>query len=946
MSAFVVVLGGGSAALAQGTSPGPLARSHVKLEGADQCGKCHTPGKGVTDDRCLECHADAKTSRFHGDHRKQSGKDCATCHRDHRGRDFQMIRWKPPTDFDHARTGYKLAGKHADLKCGKCHTKKQRWMGLEAGCVKCHQDRHKPSLGKACDQCHSQLRFDKAEKFDHAKAKFPLRGRHLKVDCAKCHEKAGIEGRFRGLKFAACADCHREPVDKHSGERDCAGCHGNDGWAKVERRAGVDLHARTKMPLRGKHLDVACEKCHTARKTDVGSASDAAARLRLFGGLQTDCAQCHRDPHGRRFGSDCASCHGEADWKLRKPDHFDHDRTHFPLRGGHRAVACKTCHKRVGSYKKRFAGVASRTCQTCHGDPHGGPFQSVEGGDACTGCHSEEAFVPVRYGLDDHKRAAFVVRDSHRVVACRACHKPVAAAPLAGGLLARGSRGREIAQLHGTPQTCRTCHTDPHRGQFDGREPAVDCVSCHSQTAFAAVIFDHDKSRFPLQGIHREVACEKCHTRPAAELPVAFVGAPTACGACHKDAHKGQFESDGTFKRCGDCHTPVKGFRITAFNHAATRFALDGKHQKAACKDCHKRGVGPGGTQAVLWRIGAIDCARCHANPHSERAATVAQRGGAAVVDGSWACARCHNTSGWQGFSSAGVDFDHSQTGVPLSGHHATAACGGCHRPDEQPDGVPRDCASCHADSHRGELGSRCDDCHTSYGWKTPRRFADHDRARLPLTGAHRAIDCRSCHVRRGADVWRGTPATCDACHISTALAVASFDHRRISPGCNTCHSTFAWAPARMNHDVFWPLVGGHAVIATQCNGCHIASSFAAATRACSSCHMSLVVSGQTHPDHQAMGFPTTCERCHTPLGWHVMNAGWHEDAFPIDSGDHKRYAGTCQSCHPSGMGPGRFDCIHCHDGTHSQAQMNGEHDDVGGYVWDNHACLSCHPKG
>src|SRR5689334_8476750 len=73
--------------------------------------------------------------------------------------------------------------------------------------------------------------------------------------------------------------------------------------------------------------------------------------------------------HGRATeGLDCGGCHTPASWKMteafRGAAGFDHDRTGFPLRGGHKAAACTQCHD--------GRGAVQRACASCHVDAHGG----------------------------------------------------------------------------------------------------------------------------------------------------------------------------------------------------------------------------------------------------------------------------------------------------------------------------------------------------------------------------------------------------------------------------------------------------------------------------------------------------------------------------------------------------------------------------------------------
>ncbi|MBM4345795.1 MAG: hypothetical protein FJ100_20685 [Deltaproteobacteria bacterium] len=405
-----------ASALAQSTSPGPLAASHRKVD--DQCGKCHSEQAGADDTRCLDCHKEARTSRWHWRHAQDSKKACASCHRDHRGRDFQMIRWTPPKDFDHATTGYPLRGAHAAQACKACHKVPARWMGLPTACADCHADPHRPTLGNRCEACHTDVRFSKAELFRHDKARFTLVGKHSTVACAACHTATGSKGRYRGLAFAACADCHREPKAGHAQLRDCKECHDNESWRKVGRGSALAFHERTRLPLLGRHADVACEKCHTHATKPAG---DGNVR---YGPLEPACSACHRDPHQQRFGGDCRACHGFVDFGRLPRAPWTHDRTRYPLRGRHEPVACGRCHAPAATYRAKFLARDGDRCTDCHSDPHGGPMASVAAGDRCESCHAVQGFAPAAYGQAEHARARFVLAGAHRVVACSGCHPP------------------------------------------------------------------------------------------------------------------------------------------------------------------------------------------------------------------------------------------------------------------------------------------------------------------------------------------------------------------------------------------------------------------------------------------------------------------------------------------------------------------------------------------
>jgi hypothetical protein len=122
-SVIPIALLTGSRLFAQ-ISPGELASVHAHLEGISNCTKCHTLGSKVTNDKCLECHTEIRTriSANKGFHvsPEVKGKGCMSCHSDHHGRNFEIVRFDKQK-FDHTLTGYNLSGAHAAKTCADCH---------------------------------------------------------------------------------------------------------------------------------------------------------------------------------------------------------------------------------------------------------------------------------------------------------------------------------------------------------------------------------------------------------------------------------------------------------------------------------------------------------------------------------------------------------------------------------------------------------------------------------------------------------------------------------------------------------------------------------------------------------------------------------------------------------------------------------------------------------
>jgi hypothetical protein len=123
----------------------PLTGAHAKAP----CEGCHVKGRGTVRYRglateCEACHADVHAGQF-GRSPGAPGK-CDTCHTTD---DFKKnLRFN---HNDRKFTSYPLEGKHASVKCEKCHPLVQvapnvtaaRYKRLPLTCEGCHADQHK-----------------------------------------------------------------------------------------------------------------------------------------------------------------------------------------------------------------------------------------------------------------------------------------------------------------------------------------------------------------------------------------------------------------------------------------------------------------------------------------------------------------------------------------------------------------------------------------------------------------------------------------------------------------------------------------------------------------------------------------------------------------------------------------------------------------------------------
>ncbi len=278
-------------------------------------------------------------------------------------------------------------------------------------------------------------------------------------------------------------------------------------------------------------------------------------------------------------------------------------------------------------------------------------------------------------------------------------------------------------------------------------------------------------------------------------------------------------------------------------------------------------------------------------------------------------CTLCHQGDDWHTIRQDFV-FDHlAETGVPLNGAHAAAECLRCHN-DRGPVTLfaQRGCAGCHEDVHRGQMGSDCSSCHGENDWRPEGQIALHAATRLPLAGAHAALQCWACHA--GAEVGNfrnvdpdcaschlddynqttdpdhaasGYPLTCQDCHGFVAFDQAAiFSHAGISSGCADCHLDDYQRTTDPDHEV-----EGFALSCEDCHtGFHTWSgadfTHVGITDNCASCHLP-EYQATRDPNHQALLFPTSCEDCHSGF------TTWSGATF-----SHTGITANCSSCHLS----------------------------------------------
>lgn len=529
-------------------SPGKLSKYHVALEGISNCTKCHELGKSATEEKCLACHEPLKkridTGKGFHSSAKVKKTTCVRCHSEHHGIDYELVFWSDGRNkFDHSATGFPLEGSHSALDCEKCHREQfnysisatesvnpqRTFFGLSKSCISCHIDEHVGQLNGECLSCHTMTSWKPPTGFDHDSTRYPLTGRHREVDCQKCHQlcqrhdslltnKLVLKGddrkfaRYDGLNFPNCSSCH-EDVHKGKLGADCAGCHNTTGFRQIA--SGLFDHSKTDFPLDGKHLTVACDKCHKSDRKSSGM---------VFG----TCKDCHSDRHKGEFTSRtdrgaCEACHSVEGFSRVNFRLKEHQASRFPLTGGHLATPCIDCHQPMNNEDRNVLRYSFDTleCSTCHRDPHRGEASNWMVNNACQTCHSTNSWREITF---DHSRTKFELSGKHQSISCGSCHKQA-------GLEEKYVPLKKIAA------DCLNCHQEPHQQQFAGNDAATDCIACHTPAGWSWLKFNHDRdSRFKLEGAHKNTQCSRCHraeTGNDGKLFIRFKPLSTTCSDCH-----------------------------------------------------------------------------------------------------------------------------------------------------------------------------------------------------------------------------------------------------------------------------------------------------------------------------------------------------------------------------------------------------------------------------
>lgn len=680
-------------------------------------------------------------------------------------------------------------------------------------------------------------------------------------------------------------------------------------------------------PMTRAHKDLSsfpvdCNKCHEA---GYGVPDDKClachthqplrARIRAGKGFHAApdvkkqaCKDCHAEHKEEPPGSGKGR-RTSVDWRpFGGQRNFDHGLTGWPLEGTHRFQKCEKCHDKKYPETKLTTYLGERAeCTTCHfgteKKPGVGGFNPHKFTDValtdCKLCHTFSNFQVANLAATkfDHDKTDYPLKGEHLRNKCVACHE-------------KNIETFEIKDVDFSD--CKGCHEDSHRSVISAKR---DCKSCHLQsTKFRKTRFDHAKeTKFPLRGKHAKNRCKDCHKIDSPPEAPAM-----ACVTCHEDIHKGRFGKE----TCEGCHVDL-GFEQMVYDHdKKTKMELSGVHKTTKCTNCHRFGLAQ-----KFERFETTTCADCHR--HQE-----AHCGQFGMEN----CERCHVRGG-----DRTSKFDHSLTKFPLERAHADVDCERCHKPAElgkskecrntvKYTGLEPQCATCHEDIHKGELGQECNKCHTG-GENFRTLVFDHNRdARFPLTGFHQVVECNECHPGRK---YKLGEYRCYSCHEKDDVHATV-----LGDDCSKCHETTGGAPT-FNHDVHTDFAryGVHARV--ECERCHFLNpdggSYADELKKLKAELSGTSTAGPESGEEELMVIRDRVARL--PV---IAPAG-----APLDL-KFRSAGAACEDCHPD---PHKvrdnLDCGSCHGFEQWTApEKNGYHESAGFALVGAHqvvACSLCH---
>ena len=152
----------------------------------------------------------------------------------------------------------------------------------------------------------------------------------------------------------------------------------------------------------------------------------------------------------------------------------------------------------------------------------------------CAKCHSPESWkFNSKLGLFSHDSTRFSLKGQHKQLDCISCHASLV--------------------FDEAKSNCNSCHADVHN-----QTVGLNCDRCHTANSWIVenITEIHQRTSFPLIGVHKEVNCNLCHKSGSG---IQFNPIGVDCIDCHKldyantqspDHKKNNFSTN-----CIECHS-------------------------------------------------------------------------------------------------------------------------------------------------------------------------------------------------------------------------------------------------------------------------------------------------------------------------------------------------------------------------------------------------------
>ena len=415
-------------------------------------------------------------------------------------------------------------------------------------------------------------------------------------------------------------------------------------------------------------------------------------RRRSFLTVSPSCASCHTDAHKGSLGANCATCHTTTIT-------FAESRTRVRSQPDGVPAGRRTCHGDVRVVSHDQDVIQGRQLRQLRDLPHRSASRAL---------WQQLLVVPHAAGMEDHAdrslahgvSAARCARvGAVRVVSREAGHAGEAACRHVCGL-SHGSASRRVQtglrqlSYRDDIQEERHWRESQRIRPFVHTVPAGRC-SCRARL----LVVPHRPGRPIDNGKAAAPAAPSRGTSSRGSIARPATGGTTRQVAATGGNTRPVADFRGLKTECVSCHTDVhraelgtscetchnaRTFQVIAFKHAKQRPFFDGQHASLRCAQCHASAYGT--TAAAARTVPAVATRPARTAP-----AAPAVR----------------------------------------AGFTTTAET----------------CVSCHTDVHLGQVGARCETCHTVDTAKFAVINFQHARTKFPLTGKHAPLKCEACHA-------------------------------------------------------------------------------------------------------------------------------------------------------------------------------------------------------